>query len=147
MLACDSASSALTFRQDWRHPRTATGFTGGQHGFEQNAVLRCVVNTMIPCTAELFAQMGKMRFNLTVLSIGHAGHAKAPNKKGAGGKYMKLVSCKPLFEEIKGEDSIVGVKMFSFRKANSNTDRGERDDEVCASIHVGEVSLCLHCNF
>jgi hypothetical protein len=133
-------SSAMTLYQDWRHPRTAHGFTGGQNAYEQKTVLRCVTNTLIPCTAELFATMGKMRFNVTVLSIAQTGHAKAPNKKGSGGKYMKLVNSKSLFEDIKDSESINGVRMFSFKKANSNMDRGEREDEVSADIFVGQVS-------
>jgi hypothetical protein len=139
--AAPSGPSALSLYQDWKHPRTAVGFTGGQNAYEQNTILRCVTNTLIPCTQELFASMGKMRFNVTVLAIAQTGHAKAPNKKGSGGKYMKLVNSKSLFEDIKDQDSISGVRMFSFRKANSNTDRGDRDDDVSVDIHVGEVSL------
>ena len=136
-------SSSMTLYQDWRHPRTASGFTGNQGSREQSTILRCVTNTLIPCTAELFAAMGKMRFNVTVLSVAHVGQAKAPNKKGPGGKYLKLVNSKSLFEDIRGEDSISGVRMFAFRKANSNTDRGEREDEIFVEICVGQVRLDL----
>lgn len=87
--------------------------------------------------------MGKMRFNVTVLSVAHVGQAKAPNKKGPGGKYLKLVNSKSLFEDIRGEESITGVRMFAFRKANSNTDRGEREDEIFVEISVGQV--CIDC--
>ena len=141
MLCQESAAapSSLTLYQDWRHPRTASGFTGNQGSREQSTILRCVTNTLIPCTAELFAAMGKMRFNVTVLSVAHTGQAKAPNKKGPGGKYLKLMNCKNLFEDIKDEDSISGVRMFAFKKANSNTDRGDRDEEMSADIHVGQV--------
>ena len=135
-------SSSLTLYQDWRHPRTASGFTGNQGSREQSTILRCVTNTLIPCTAELFAAMGKMRFNVTVLSVAHIGQAKAPNKKGGpGGKYLKLMNAKSLFEDIRSEDSLTGVRMFAFRKANSNTDRGEREDEIFVEISVGQVSL------
>ncbi len=145
MLCVEStaSSTSLTLAQDWKHPRTALGFTGNQGYRDQSTVLRCVTNNLIPCTAELFAAMGKMRFNVTVLSVTHAGHAKAPNKKGPGGKYLKLVNCKPLFEEIKNEESVSGVRMYSFRKANSNTDRGERDDELFVDLCVGQVGLCF----
>lgn len=137
-------SSTMTLYQDWRHPRTASGFTGNQGSREQSTILRCVTNTLIPCTAELFAAMGKMRFNVTVLSVAHVGQAKAPNKKGGpGGKYLKLVNSKSLFEDIRGEESISGVRMFAFRKANSNTDRGEREDEIFVEISVGQVRLDL----
>ena len=133
-------SSSLALYQDWRHPRTASGFTGNQGSRDQSTILRCVTNTLIPCTAELFATMGKMRFNLTVLNIAHIGHAKAPNKKGGpGGKYLKLMNCKSLFEDIRSEDSITGVRMYAFRKANSNTDRGDREDEISVDISVGQV--------
>ena len=132
-------SSSMSLYQDWRHPRTASGFTGNQGSKVQSTILRCVTNTLIPCTAELFASMGKMRFNVTVLSVASTGNAKAPNKKGPGGKYMKLVDIKPLFEDIKTDESIAGVRMFAFKKANSNTDRGERDDETYVDISVGQV--------
>ena len=114
MLCVEStaSSTSLTLAQDWKHPRTALGFTGNQGYRDQSTVLRCVTNNLIPCTAELFAAMGKMRFNVTVLSVTHAGHAKAPNKKGPGGKYLKLVNCKPLFEETKNEESVSGVRMY-----------------------------------
>lgn len=139
-----ASSSSLTLYQDWKHPRTASGFIGNQGSREQSTILRCVTNTLIPCTAELFAAMGKMRFNVTVLSVAHVGQAKAPNKKGPGGKYLKLVNSKSLFEDIRGEECIAGVRMFAFRKANSNTDRGEREDEIFVEISVGQVSFdCL----
>ena len=143
MLCLESTapSTSSTLVQDWRHPRTALGFTGNQVSRDQSTVLRCVTNNLIPCSAELFAAMGKMRFNLTVLSVANVGHAKAPNKKGPGGKYLKLMNCKPLFEEIKNDESIGGVRIYSFKKANSNTDRGERDDELFVDICVGEVGL------
>ena len=132
-------STSMALYQDWKYLRTASGFTGNQGSREQSTILRCVTNTLIPCTAELFASMGKMRFNVTVLSVAHIGQSKAPNKKGPGGKYLKLMNCKPLFEEIKNEDSINGVRMFAFKKANSNTDRGDREDEVSVDISVGQV--------
>ena len=132
-------TSSMTLFQDWKHPRTASGFTGNRGSRDQSSTLRCVTNTLIPCTAEMFASMGKMRFNVTVLSIAHTGQAKAPNKKGPGGKYLKLVSCKSLFEDIKDDQSISGVRMYAFKKANSNTDRGERDDEIFVDISVGQV--------
>jgi len=128
--------------QDWKHPRNARGFTGHQGSKNgQSTVLRCVTNSVIPCSAEAHAAIGKTRFNVTVLTVGIVGRASAPNKRGpgVGGKYLKLVNTKPLFEEIRGEDSIVGVKMYAFRKANSNTDRGEREDDVFATIRVGQV--------
>ena len=134
-----AATSSMSLFQDWKHPRTAPGFTGNQGSRDQSTVLRCVTNTLIPCNAELFAAMGKMRFNVTVLSVAHTGQARAPNKKGPGGKYLKLVESKRLFEDIKDDQSISGVRMFAFKKANSNTDRGERDEELSVDITVGQV--------
>ena len=139
-----SSTTVSTIYQDWKSPRNARGFTGHQGAKNgQSTVLRCVTNSVIPCTPEAFAAMGKTRFNVTVLSVSLVGRAGAPNKKGAGGKYLKLVNTKQLFEEVRGEDCIAGVKMHGFRKANSNMDRGEREDDVCATISVGQVSLLV----
>lgn len=142
-MLCTESSSSLSVAslyQDWKHPRNARGFTGHQGAKNgQSTVLRCVTNSVIPCTPEAYAAMGKTRFNVTVLSIGLVGRAGAPNKKGAGGKYLKIVNTKPLFEEVKDTETISGVKMYAFRKANSNTDRGEREDDVHATISVGQV--------
>ena len=133
------ASTHPTLHQDWRSPRTARGFTahqGSRNG--QVTVLRCATNTPIPCTPEALAEMGKTRFNVTILSVADVGRASAPNKKQAG-KYLKQPNTKQLFEMISDDQSITGVRMYSFRKANSNTDRGEREDEISASIMVGQI--------
>ena len=125
--------------QDWRSPRTARGFTahqGSRNG--QVTVLRCVTNSPIPCSPEALAEMGKTRFNVTVVAVADVGRASAPNKKQAG-KYLKQPNTKQLFEMISDDQSIKGVKMYSFKKANSNTDRGEREDDIAASIMVGQV--------
>ena len=82
--------------------------------------------------------MGKTRFNCTVLSVAAVGRASAPNKKQAG-KYLKQPNTKQLFEEVKDDQSISGVKVYAFRKANSNSDRGEREDDIYAIIRVGQV--------
>ena len=135
-----SSSTALSLYQDWKYPRTARGFTGHQGPKNgQSTILRCVTNSMIPCTPEAYASMGKTRFNVTVLSVGLVGRASAPNKKGAGGKYLKISNTKPLFEEVKDDETISGVKIYAFRKASSNMDRGEREDDVSATISVGQV--------
>ena len=130
-----------TIHQDFKSPRTARGFTahqGSRNG--QVTVLRCVTNSAIPCTPEALSEMGKTRFNATVLAIADVGRASAPNKKQAG-KYLKQPNTKQLFEMITDseEQSIAGVRMYSFRKANSNTDRGEREDDISAAIYVGQV--------
>ena len=134
-----SSFSSSALHQDWKHPRTALGFTGHQGSKNgQVTVLRCVTNSVIPCTIEAFAEMGKTRFNCTVLSVAAVGRASAPNKKQAG-KYLKQPNTKQLFEEVKDDQSITGVRVYAFRKANSNSDRGEREDDISAVIRVGQV--------
>jgi hypothetical protein len=131
--------STASFYQDWKSPRTARGFTGHQGNQNgQVTVLRCITNTIIPCTADKFAEMGKTRFNVTVVGVATVGRASAPNKKQAG-KYLKQPNTKQLFEPIQNEHSLSGVRMFAFRKANSNTDRGDRDDDISAVLTVGQV--------
>ena len=82
--------------------------------------------------------MGKTRFNATILGIASIGRASAPNKKQAG-KYLKQPNTKQLFEAVQDEQNITAVKMYSFRKANSNTDRGEREDDISATLAIGQV--------
>jgi len=127
-----------TLVQDWKYPRTAKGFTGHQgEKNSQSTILRCVTNSKIPCNAAELALMGKTRFSVTVLSVAQVGFAYAPNKKSAAG-YVKMPNTKHLFEELKSEEAITGVKMYAFKKASSSMDRGERDDSFCDVIHVGQ---------
>ena len=139
MTTSHPTTSHPTIYQDFKSPRTARGFTahqGSRNG--QVTVLRCVTNSAIPCSPEALSEMGKTRFNATVLAIADVGRASAPNKKQAG-KYLKQPNTKQLFEMISDDQSITGVRMYSFKKANSNTDRGEREDEISAAITVGQV--------
>ena len=131
-------STSLT--QDWKYPRTAKGFTGSDQKSVSCTVLRCVTNTRIPCTAQEFSSMGKTRFTLTVLGVGSVGWAYAPYKKPAGNKKVpKDPNAKQLFEIVRNEDRVTGVRMFSFKKAKSNFDRDEHDPSINAEINIGQV--------
>ena len=128
-----------TSTQDWKHPRTAKGFTGTDKNVSCT-VLRCVTNSKIPCTAQEFASMGKTRFTLTVLGVGSIGWAYAPYKKPVGNKKIpKDPNAKNLFEIVRNGELVTGVKMGSFKKAKSNFDREEIDPAICAEISIGQV--------
>ena len=131
-----------TLIQDWKHPRTAKGFTGTDKNVS-STVLRCVTNTRIPCTAQEFASMGKTRFTLTVIGVGSIGWAYAPYKKPAGNKKIpKDPNAKSLFEVIRNGEAVTGVRMASFKKAKSNFDRDEIDPSISAEISIGQVCWC-----
>ena len=84
--------------------------------------------------------MGKTRFTVTVLGVSHLGWAYAPFKKATKDKKtVRDGNAKDLFELVVESDVVRGVKMFSFKKAKSNFDRDERDNETFATIHVGQV--------
>ena len=131
--------------QDWKFPRTAKGFIGyrGEKN-PPNCFLRCVTNTKIPCTLAEFQAMGeKVKFSMTVLSVSCIGWAKAPFKNASGKKkVVQDPNAKNLYQLVRSEDdagTVVGVKLNSFKRANSNFDRGEFDDSKSCVIHVGQV--------
>jgi hypothetical protein len=141
-----SSPGSFSF-QDWKFPRTAKSFIGyrGEKN-PPNSFLRCVTNTKIPCTFAEFQAMGeKVRFSLTVLSVTCVGWAKAPYKKSNGKKKVSPdPNSKSLYQLVKSEDTseaVVGVKINSFKKANSNFDRGDFDDSKSCVIHVGQVCV------
>jgi hypothetical protein len=107
-----------------------------------------VTNAKIPCTLKEFAEMGsKVKFTVTVLGVSKLGWAYAPYKRAAATKkqvkQVKDPNSRPLFELMKDSEGIKGVQMFSFKKANSNFDRGEHDPTVSACIHIGQVLFVL----
>ncbi len=147
------SNSVSELEQDWRFPRTAKGFLANQDKNQTSTILRCVTNTEIPCTAkEAMARGDKLRFSVTVLEVSHVGFAYAPYKRATGNKKVqKDPNARPLFELMKvsraGEggdgsvDFVGGVKMYSFKKTNSNFDRGEFDASKETLIHKGSVSF------
>lgn len=139
-----SNETLLSVAQDWKYPRTAKGFTGTDQKNVSNTILRCVTNTRIPCTAQEFASMGKTRFTLTVIGVGGIGWAYAPYKKPTSGnkRVVKDSSARALFEVIQSEDkrTVLGTRLYSFKKAKSSFDRDEVDLETKAEIYIGQVS-------
>jgi len=134
--------------QDWKFPRTAKGFLANQDRNQTSTVLRCVTNTEIPCTAkEAMARGDKLRFSVTVLEVSQVGFAYAPYKRATGNKKIqKDPNARPLFELVRVSkeehgEFVGGVKMFSFKKTNSNFDRGEFDASKETVIHKGSVSF------
>jgi hypothetical protein len=135
-------NAVSTLYQDWKYPRTSKAFIGSspEHKNCTSTIFRCVTNTKIPCTAKEFAAMGKTRFTVTVLGVSHLGWAYAPFKKAAKDKKtVRDPNAKDLFELVVENEIVKGVKMFSFKKAKSNFDRDERDNETSATLHVGQV--------
>jgi hypothetical protein len=128
--------------QDWKSPRTAKGSTSHEGLMNPSStVLRCVTNSKIPCTKKEFLQMGtKVKISVTVLGVSKIGWAFAPFKKATGNKKsVKDPNAKPLFEMVRAGDKFTGVTMFSFKKANSNFDRGDHDSSISATLHIGQV--------
>lgn len=147
------SNSVSDLEQDWKYPRTAKGFIAGQDKSMTSTVLRCVTNTEIPCTAqEAMLRGDKLRFSVTVLEVSQVGFAYAPYKRATGNKKVQRdPNAKPLFEltrrssEGQAGEFVGGVKMFSFKKANSNFDRGEFDASKETVIHKGSVlSFFIH---
>jgi hypothetical protein len=140
-----STTTVSSLDQDWKYPRTAKGFTGGDSKKPSSTVLRCVTNTRIPCTSQESASMGKTRFTLTVIGVGSVGWAYAPYKKPSGSKKVpKDPNAKELFETVRNGDKVSGVRMFSFKKAKSNFDRDEFDCSIHAEICIGQVCFYFY---
>jgi hypothetical protein len=129
--------------EDWKYPRTAKAFNGGDHSNPSSTILRCITNSRIPCTAKEFASMGATRINATVLGISKLGWAKAPYKKpNKDKKVQQDPNAKALFEIVRSGDSVVsGVRFFSFKKAKSNFDRDDHDSSINSVINVGQVKF------
>ena len=82
----------------------------------------------------------KVKISVTILGVSKMGWAYAPYKKATGNKKtVKDPNDRPLFELVKSNDKFTGVTMFSFKKANSNFDRGDHDSSVFATLHIGQV--------
>ena len=82
----------------------------------------------------------KVKISVTILGVSKMGWAYAPYKKAIGNKKtVKDPNSRPLFELVKSNDKFTGVTMFSFKKANSNFDRGDHDSSVFATLHIGQV--------
>ena len=135
--------------EDWKYPRTAKAFTGGDHSNPSSTILRCITNSRIPCTAKEFASMGATRINATVLGIAKLGWAKAPYKKpNKDKKVQQDPNAKALFEMVRSGDVVSGVRFFSFKKAKSNFNRddGDHDSSINSVINVGQVIKFLLTN-
>ena len=81
-----------------------------------------------------------MKISVTILGVSKLGWAFAPFKKATGNKKsVKDPNAKPLFEMVRTGDKFTGVTMFSFKKVNSNFDRGDHDSSISATLHIGQV--------
>ena len=126
--------------QDWKYPRTAKSSNNGDYSKPSSTILRCIVNSRIPCTAKEFASMGATRINATVLGISKLGWARAPYKKpNKDKKVQQDPNAKPLFEVVRNGDVVSGIRFFSFKKAKSNFDRDDHDSSINNVISIGQV--------
>jgi hypothetical protein len=131
--------------------RTFTGYMRGDGlGYDpQGLVLRCMLNTPVPCTMEEFAKLGKnKRIAMTILAVSKLGWAMAPFKKtkptaGKKAADKDAPKPKPLFEAEELAPltkEILSVRLYNFLKANANTDRGDRVDDSVSLLRVGQAS-------
>ena len=134
---------------DWAHPRTTHAFTGYmQDGPMRPAglVVRLALHTPVPYTAADWQESGQKRIMGTILGFPKLGFVSAPYSKKAAkpGKYTapkgEAAKPQPLLEAattVQGEAT--SVLMYNFNKANSNFDKGERDDTSVSTLSVGQT--------
>jgi hypothetical protein len=134
---------------DWTPPRTAHAFTGyTQDGQMRPAglVVRLAMHTQIPYTADDWQQSGQKRIIGTIIGFPKLGFVSAPysKKPAKASKYgaAKDTGVKPLplleaATTVQGE--VTSVRMFNFHKANSNFDKGERDETSVSILSVGQT--------
>lgn len=136
---------------DWHPPRTTHRFTGYTPDGTKVAglVVHAVTHTPFPTTEDDRTASGVNRVSATILGIPKLGFVRAPykkapskpGKKGDKRGEREPSAAKPLLEL--GEHTQTGeplsVRIYSFFKANSNYDRGERDEGSASELRVGQV--------
>jgi hypothetical protein len=133
----------MTTRNDWNHPRTAQQHIGylqdGQN--PMGLIVRLVTHSLIPTTAADQADYKAKRIVGTVLSFPKLGFVSAPYAKKAKAGKDQPVQPKRLLEPLTvgqyGE--VTSVKVYGFHKANSNYDKGPRDDDFCSTLRLGQT--------
>jgi len=142
-----SSSSAAA---DWGVPRTAHAFTGyvvsDTAPKPAGLVVRFVTHTPLPVTLADLEATGQKRLIGTILAFPHLGYAKAPYKKpgkNAPAKRAGAVDAptKPLLEVVSraSDGQPLSVRVYNFLKANSNFDKGDRDDECFSELAIGQT--------
>jgi hypothetical protein len=89
---------------------------------------------------------GQKRIIGTILGFPHLGFAKAPYKKASKNAPAKRagaaeVPTKPLLEVVAraADGQPLSVRVYNFHKANSNFDKGERDDASTSELAIGQT--------
>ena len=142
------ASSSVA--PDWGPPRTANAFTGyvvsDTAPKPAGLVVRFVTHQPLPITLADVEASGQKRIVGTILAFPHLGYAKAPYKKPGKNAPAKRASAadaptKPLLEVVAraGDGQPLSVRVYSFLKANSNFDKGDRDDECFSELAIGQT--------
>jgi hypothetical protein len=134
---------------DWATPRDAHAFVGyiqDGSGNPAGLVVRMVTHTHIPFTADDWHGSSQKRIMGTILGFPKLGFVSAPYSKKPA-KASKYAAPKdpgfkplPLLEAattVQGE--VTSVRMYNFNKANSNFDKGERDDTSVSVLSVGQA--------
>jgi hypothetical protein len=137
---------------DWSHPRTAHSFTGyvGDGGNKvAGLVVHLAMHTPFPTTEDDRISSGAKRIAGTVVAIAKVGFMKAPYKKPSGKPGKPAAKDKALearaqslieVDEVGGgTGEVLSVRLYNFAKANSNFDRGDRDDASASRVRVGQV--------
>lgn len=129
--------------QDWAHPRTAAQFIGYiQEGPNPaGLIVRLVTHNAIPTTAEECGSMKSKRIVGTVLGFPKLGFVSAPYAKKAKAGKEPPAQPKRLLESLTTNQygEVTSVKVFSFHKANSNYDKGPRDEDCTSVINIGQT--------
>jgi len=134
----------MSARKDWTRPRTAQQHVAylqdGQN--PTGLIVRMVTHGPIPTTAADQAELKAKRFVGTVLSFPKLGYVSAPySKKAKAGAKDPSVQPKRLLEAVStgqfGEAT--SVRVFGFHKANSNFDKGARDEEFVSTLRLGQT--------
>ena len=137
---------------DWAHPRMAHSFTGyvGDGGSKvAGLVVHLAMHTPFPTTEDDRLSSGIKRIAGTVVAIAKVGFMKAPYKKPSAkqGKApakdkaieARAQSLLEVDEVGEGTGEVLSVRLYNFAKANSNFDRGDRDDASVSTVRVGQV--------
>ena len=133
----------MTARYDWSRPRTAQQHIGyvqdGQN--PTGLVARLVTHSLIPTTAADQAEHKAKRIIGTILSFPKLGYVSAPySKKSKPGKEQPSAPKRLLEAATTNEyGEVTSVRVYGFHKANSNYDKGPRDDSCVSTIHVGQT--------
>jgi len=132
----------MTAKYDWSRPRTAQQHIGyiqdGQN--PSGLIVRLMTHSGIPTTATAQSDMKAKRIVGTILSFPKLGFVSAPySKKAKAGKDQPAPPKKLLEAADCAGGEVVAVDLYGFHKANSNYDKGARDDHCKSRLRIGQT--------